>query len=116
MSLGGDFIANTFKAAKAGKEGGLEGLLVGGEHVLGVSNAIVPFEEGDLAATGSVSSDGQGRVAISYDTDYAVRQHEDLSLNHDPGREGKFLEKSLASERDRILQFIAEGIRRKMGL
>lgn len=85
-----------------------EGLLVGGEHVLGVSNAQAPIEDGDLIRSGAVSQDGATkRTAISYDTAYAKRQHEDMALKHDAGRNAKFLERAINSERDKVLQIVA---------
>lgn len=116
MKYGGNLGANLAALAKSGPEGALQGLIVGGEHILGVSNTKVPFEEGDLAATGSVSDDGETTVAISYDTDYAPVQHEDMSLSHDAGREAKFLESSLNSERDKVMEFVRESARRRLGL
>ena len=114
--VGGTAMAGLLAAAKAGPEGALDRLRIAGEHVLGVSNSRVPFEEGDLAASGSVSDDGESVVAISYDEDYAVVQHEDMSLKHDAGREAKFLENSLNQERDKILEFVREGAKRRLGL
>ena len=32
--------------------------------------------------------------AVAYDTPYAVRQHEDTRLRHDPGRRAKWLERT----------------------
>lgn len=85
------------------------GMLVAGEHVLGVANSQVPLEEGDLARSGGVSQDGgSGRTAISYDTPYAVRQHEDTSLRHDSGRNAKYLENAMNSERATALQIVAQ--------
>lgn len=115
-NIGGTAMAGLQAAAKAGPEGALQGLIIGGEHILGVSNSKVPFEEGDLAASGSVSDDGESIVAISYDEDYAVVQHEDMSLKHDAGREAKFLENALNSERDRVMEFVRESARRRLGL
>ena len=34
-------------------------------------------------------------AAVSYDTPYAIRQHEDLSYKHDAGRKAKYLEDPL---------------------
>lgn len=68
------------------------------EHVLGESTQIVPIEEGTLGRSGKTSTETQGNVAVgavSFDTPYAVTQHERLDLRHDPGREPKYLEKPL---------------------
>jgi hypothetical protein len=94
---------------------GKRGLLVAGQHVLSVSNAQTPHEEGDLVRSGGVSQDeSNGRTAVSYDTDYAVRQHEDMSLHHDAGRNAKFLERAMASEADTILQVVSNALKGAM--
>lgn len=111
----GQVIANLNAAVGDILKAGRQGLLVAGEHVLGVSNAQVPLEEGDLARSGGVSQDGDGRTAISYDTPYAVRQHEDLTLRHDAGRNAKFLEKAIAAERDMAARLVQVAIRRATG-
>ena len=68
------------------------------EYVLGESIQQVPHEEGDLQSSGKVSVDeGSSRAAVSYDTPYAVRQHEDMTYRHDPGRKAKYLEDPLNS-------------------
>lgn len=88
------------------------GMLVAGEHVLGVSNSQVPLEEGDLARSGAVSQDGRsGRTAISYDTPYAARQHEEIGWRHDPGRNAKYLENAVNSERATALRIVAQRAR-----
>lgn len=105
------------KVQEAGKDARNEGLMVAGLHVLAVSNAKAPIETGELIRSGQVSQDeGTGLTAISYDTDYAVVQHEDMSMNHDDGREAKFLESSLNSESDAVLQIIATSVKRGAGL
>ena len=109
-------------ASKAAREASLEGLLVGGELVLGDSNEQVPHEEGDLERTGAVSGemDAKGpKVAISYrDVAYrgqAVQQHEDMTLKHDSGRNAKFLERALAANRDRVREAVAGALRKRFG-
>lgn len=72
-----------------------QGLTDGAEHLLEESNRIAPIEEGTLIRSGVASVDEQQlRAAVSYDTPYAVRQHEDTRLRHDSGRQAKFLEAS----------------------
>ena len=109
-------------ATKAAREATLAGLLIGGEIVLGTSNEQVPHEEGDLMRTGAVSADDGGsrpKVAISYrDVAYrgqAVQQHEDMSLKHDSGRNAKFLERALASNRDTVREAVAGQLRKRFG-
>lgn len=103
------------KAREAQAKGSKQGLRIGGELVLSVSNAKVPHEDGDLERSGAVSQSEDGLTAVSYDTDYAVVQHEDTSLHHDAGRSAKFLESALHSERDAVLQIVANSIRKAAG-
>lgn len=72
------------------------GLVV--EHVLGGATQIVPIEEGTLGRSGQTSTETQGEAgvgAVSFDTPYAVRQHEELDYRHDQGRSAKYLERPL---------------------
>lgn len=94
-----------------------QGLYLAGQHILNVSNKQVPHEEGDLERSGVVSEAGGNNleIAVSYDTPYAVRQHEDLSLRHDAGRNAKFLENACRSERGTAGKIIAKAIKSEVG-
>jgi hypothetical protein len=89
-----------------------DGMQDGLEVVLSTSNQLAPIEEGTLIRSGTVSMDTSPRIrgAVSYDTPYAVRQHEEMGYRHDAGRQAKFLE--TAFNRDRLL--VAEAITRKI--
>ncbi|GAW50612.1 MULTISPECIES: hypothetical protein [unclassified Nocardioides] len=98
------------------RDGGNRGLKLGGEHVLDVAVAHTPIEEGTLSRTGKVSTDEAAlKAAVSFDGPYAVVQHEDLTLRHDPGRTAKFLENAFNSQRMVIAQIITTSIRRELG-
>ena len=98
------------------RDGGNDGLRLGGEHVLSVSDQLVPIEEATLSRSGKVSTDpGSLRAAVSYDTPYAAVQHEDMTLRHDPGRTAKFLENALTTQRGTVSRIIATAIRRRLG-
>lgn len=87
------------------------GLAIAAEHVLSVSNAKAPLEEGTLERSGTVTTDpGQLSATVSYDTPYAVRQHEELGYQHNGGREAKFLENAMNSETAAVRQIIARTI------
>lgn len=108
--------AFTFKpgpdASKIVKAGAVRGLTLAAEYVLGESNQIVPIEEGTLGRSGATSVDPATlRASVSYDTSYAVRQHEDLSLRHDPGRQAKYLENTMNAEVGAVRKIIAEAIK-----
>lgn len=85
------------------------GISLAAEHILGASNEKVPIEEATLERSGTVSTDpGNFTAAVSYDTPYAVKQHEDMTLRHDQGRTAKYLENAMTSE----VQAAAEIIRK----
>ena len=77
------------------------------EHTLGKSKAIVPLEEGTLERSGRVNMFGQLEGQITYDTVYAVIQHEALDFKHLPGRSAKYLELPMNSEREVMLRLMA---------
>jgi hypothetical protein len=88
-------------------------VLLGGEHVLGESSKVVPIEEGTLSRSGKVTAETQGNVAVaavSYDTAYAARQHEELDYRHDEGRAAKYLETPLLAESDTVLAIAANEV------
>ncbi|MBH0778820.1 hypothetical protein [Nocardia bovistercoris] len=103
---GGDF-------ADLVAEGVEEGLFESGETLLAQSNALVPIDEGILQNSGTNEvADGVARVG--YNTPYALRQHEDLTLRHDNGREAKFLEKPLNAFGPELETIIASAIARRL--
>lgn len=117
----GALISSLQEAKRAADAGKLQGLLRAGEHVLGVSNTQVPHEDGDFERSGGVSQDkSTGMTAVSYDdTAYkgqAAQLHEDDALKHDAGRNAKFLENAMNSEREVVRQLVATAIRGKLGL
>lgn len=94
-----------------------KGLLLGAEHVLQVSNQHVPIEEATLERSGRASvSDSDLQAVVSYDTEYAVVQHEDMTFQHDAGRTAKYLENAGNSERDEVLDIIRTTVRQDTGM
>lgn len=90
-----------------------DALYEGGEMILAESDTRVPIEEGTLSRSGHVSEDrAELKVAVSYDTPYAVVQHEDMTFRHDAGRKAKYLEDPHNSERETMLELIAAAARR----
>lgn len=92
--------------AKARKNEAVQtGLRIASDHLLAKSREIVPFLEGTLSNSGNV--DIQPRLGIvSYNTPYAIKQHEELSYWHSDGRQAKYLEKPLKSESKRLQEII----------
>lgn len=104
------------EAIAAVRDSAADGLYVAAEHILTVSNTHVPLEYGDLQGSGTVSEDrGNLEAAVSYDTPYAARQHEEIGYQHDPGRTAKFLENAVNSEADTAGRIVADTVHRKLG-
>lgn len=108
------------KLALARKQGGTgtnRGLELGAHHLLQVSRKFVPHEEGTLENSGKVSTDpGTHQAAVSYDTPYAVRQHEEMDYKHDDGRRPKYLEQPMHTEASTIAELVQGAVKRELGL
>lgn len=81
------------------------------EHLLAESRKQVPLDEGTLERSGRVDVDGL-EGSVSYDTVYAVRQHEELTWRHLPGRKAKYLEDPARTERPVMLDLMTVSLRR----
>lgn len=74
------------------------GLKDAGDLLLARSKELVPLDKGPLRDSGkstAIPANGGGTktvVVVSYDTHYAVLQHEVLWFKHLPGRTAKYLE------------------------
>ncbi|MFJ4009466.1 hypothetical protein [Streptomyces sp. NPDC090026] len=106
---------NSGEVERALRPAAARGLLLSGEHVLGESQAVVPIDEAALSRSGTVSVDeGRLQAAVSYDTPYAARQHEEMDYRHAPGRQAKYLEQPLNASRRRIEAIFAAELRRAL--
>ena len=81
------------------------------EFLLEQANRTVPLEEDTLERSGKATVVSDESAAVSYDTPYARRQHEDLTLNHAPGRRAKWLQRTLTEETARLNEIIANRLR-----
>jgi hypothetical protein len=100
----GDLVLEQFE------RGAEKGVKLAAEHVRGVAVNRAPKDTGALRNTGTATTDGL-TGAVSFDTDYAVRQHEETTWYHEDG-EAKYLETALDSEVDVARQIIAAQIRK----
>lgn len=109
MEWHGDSVSKKIDAAT------VRGLWLAALHLLGEAQAIVPIEEATLERSGAASVDASKLMsAVSFDTVYAVRQHEELTWRHDPGRQAKYLEAPMHVQQAIMLAIIASAIRRSM--
>lgn len=78
---------------KAMRNASKRGIYAALDVVASASKQQVPLDKGPLLASCAidVASDGS-QGTISYDTPYAVRQHEEMGYHHQRGRKAKYLE------------------------
>lgn len=96
--------------------GAARGLLIAMEYLLTEANVGVPLDEGVLERSGVAQVDLQQLVGVvSYDTPYAVRQHEDLTARHAPGRHAKWLELALMRNRGNLVKLVQKQMRMTTG-
>lgn len=81
------------------------------EFLAQAANETVPHEIGTLELSAQASTDGL-KGAVSYDTPYAARQHEDTRLRHKGKGRAKWLQRTLDEKAPRITTFIGEAMRR----
>lgn len=103
-------------AKRTVREARVKGLRAAAEFVLTEANKHVPHDDGTLERSGRADVNAEGtQAAISYDTPYAVRQHEDMSLKHPGKGQGKWLENTLTREGDTVTQIIGTAIHQAVG-
>lgn len=96
-----------------GRARAARGLQLALEHILAESNKIIPLEEGTLERSGDTSIDeGSLTGTVYYNTPYAVRQHEELTYRHAPGRQAKYLETAVNTSREQCLRIMQAELRR----
>jgi len=88
------------------------------DHLASVSKDQVPLDQGPLenSCTVDVSDDGS-QGTVSYDTPYAVIQHENTHYNHQRGRKAKYLEDPVfdGSVQSEMAQLAQQGLAAEMG-
>jgi hypothetical protein len=93
-----------------------DGVTSAAQHLLTAANRHIPEDrnvpesEHRLERSGKASSAGD-TAAVSYDTPYAVVEHERLDYHHQPGREAKWLERAGNQEGPQLAEIIAAKIR-----
>lgn len=90
------------------------GLFKGLEYIKQESVKVVPKDTGVLEKSASVKISKDGKQgAVSYDTPYAIRQHEELGYRHAEGRIAKYLEIPFQQNQGRALEIMQREIKRE---
>lgn len=81
------------KISSAVKKGGRKATWTALDHLATVSKEQVPLDQGPLknSCYVDVADDGSSGT-VSYDTPYAIVQHENTQFQHQRGRKAKYLE------------------------
>lgn len=88
---------------------------IASEYLLTEANNTVPFDDGILKASGKTSSDELTmKVAVSYDTPYAVRLHENPQYNFQGNGRGKWLELTMNENKQEIIRLIQQQIKARI--
>ncbi|MFE3197165.1 hypothetical protein [Embleya sp. NPDC059237] len=104
------------QAVTALRDAMAQGLYEGMEYALSESRKLVPLDEATLERSGVASVDRNTMTgAVSYSTPYAVRQHEELTWQHLPGRAAKYLETPFNAAGDQVMALVAARARRVTG-
>lgn len=88
------------------------------DHLATISKEQVPLDKGPLkdSCYVDVAEDGKSGT-VSYDTPYAVIQHEELGFQHQRGRKAKYLEDPVNDKavQNEMMQLLKSACERQMG-
>lgn len=109
--------------AKSGERltrGAQAGVRRAAEYLLTEANKHVPHDEGTLERSGHagalpVASNKERVGYVTYETPYAVMQHETLGLVHDGKGEAKWLENTFTREAKNVGEIVAATMREASG-
>lgn len=100
------------------KKGTKKGTWSALDHLAAVSKEQVPLDQGPLKSSCyvDVADDGSSGT-VSYDTPYAIVQHENTQYQHQRGRKAKYLEDPAndAQVQNEMRELIARSYRDEMG-
>jgi hypothetical protein len=116
---GGRVIADMNSSRDAGARKALDHLLKTSQRQVPVGPSGKRRRPGALKRSGKVIMDGDGKGSVQYGTTgptakYAIVQHERMDFNHPRGGNAKYLERPMVSEAGRMLQIIADEVRRSI--
>lgn len=100
---------------KIARAAAIQALHDGAEAILTEAIDEAPIDTGTLRRSGAVTdTPSENAVYVSFNTPYARRQHEDLTLNHPRGGKAKYLEDPFKRNAGKVQKLV--GIRVKKAL
>lgn len=100
---------NGDRITAAVKQAELRGVRLAAEHLRTTAVQRTPVETGTLRNSAQVTTEGTA-AAVSYNTPYAAKQHEELGYSHKDGQ-AKYLESATVSERGAMEKIIGQQIK-----
>lgn len=105
------------EAKRIAHQAGMKALTQAAEDILGEAVDEAPVDEGTLRRSGTATpAPSESAVYISFNTPYALRQHEVRTYRHPRGGKAKYLEdpfKRIAPKAPRLVQLrVREALRR----
>ena len=85
--------------------------------LLGKAVNLAPVDTGDLRGSGKAEFDVVGETitgTVSFNTPYALRQHEELNYNHPNGGQAKYLQQPFEENAEKYLNHIIDSARRHL--
>lgn len=101
---------NGSAAKKAAHQAGMKALYKCAEAILAEAIDEVPLESGTLERSGAITESGNSAY-ISFNTPYARKQHEDLTLRHVEGRKAKYLEDPFNRKKEKVRKYILRKVK-----
>ncbi len=101
---------------KAAHKAGMKALYKGAEAILSEAIDEVPLESGTLERSGAITEvPSECAVYISFNTPYARKQHEDLTLHHVEGRKAKYLEDPFKRNVQKVMKLVDLSVKKELG-
>lgn len=92
-------------------KGAIKGMKITAQNILGESQKLVPVDTGILQKSGNVKVNQDALTAtISYNTPYALKQHEDATLKHPKGGEAKYLERPFNEKKGELESNVGDAV------
>lgn len=102
-------------AEQIARKAALNALHTGAEAILTEAIDETPILSGTLRMSGTVTDAAtEGAVYISFNTPYAVKQHEDLQLSHPSGGKAKYLEDPFNQNKQKVLKLTEAEVKRAL--
>ncbi|RTE47893.1 hypothetical protein [Actinobaculum sp. 352] len=96
------------RAQAAARTATIRGLSLAAEHLKAEAVNQTPIRDGILRGSAATTALDAGMTqVVSFNTPYAVRQHEETGYRHPKGGNAKYLENPLRDEHDTLMRLIA---------